>query len=66
MANLPPKDRPISTSFPGSIEGGIDVWAKIFRDQARQKLYYHQNVGRPIADWALAKARDFSHEVAAT
>ena len=33
--------------------------ARVFRDQARQKLCYHHIAGRDIADWALAEARDF-------
>ena len=59
MANLPPRDRPISTSFPGSIEGGIDVWARVFRDQARQKLYFHQIYGLHIADSPPGELRDY-------
>ena len=51
MANLPPRDRPISTSFPGSSEGGIDMWARVFRDQVRQKLCFHQISRLHISDW---------------
>ena len=66
MANLPPRDRPISTSFPGSTEGGIDVWARVFRDQARQKLCFHQISGLPIANWPPSELRDFRRAKAAT
>ena len=66
MANLPPRDRPIATSFQGSTEGGIDVWARVFRDQARQKLCYHHISGRDIADWPPVEARDFVRAQAAS
>ena len=59
MANLPPRDRHIATSFQGSTEGGIDVWARVFREQARQKLCYHHISGRNIEEWPPAEARDF-------
>jgi hypothetical protein len=60
MANLPPRDRPISTSFPDSTEGGIDVWAiRVFRDQTRQKLFFHQISGLHIADWPPCELRDY-------
>ena len=59
MANVPPRDRPISTSFPGSSEGGIDMWARVFRDQARRKLCYHHIVGQPTGNWPPVEVRDF-------
>ncbi len=59
MANRLPRDRPISTSFPGSGEGGIDVWARVFRDHARQKLFFHQIYGLHIADWPPGELRDY-------
>ena len=65
MANLPPRACPIATSFPGSTEGGIDVWARVFRDQARQKLCYHHVSGRDIADWPPSEARDYVRAEAA-
>ena len=65
MANLPPRDRPIATSFPGSTEGGIDVWARVFRNQTRQKLCYRQISGRDFANWPPDEARDFVRAKAA-
>ena len=62
---MSPRDRPIATFFPESTEGGIYVCAKVFRDQARQKLCYHHISGRDIADWPPAEARDFVRAEAA-
>ena len=42
------------------------MWARVFRDQARQKLCYHYIDGRDIADWAPAEARDFARAEAAS
>ncbi len=35
------------------------MWARLFRDQARQKLCYHQISGLLIANWPPAELRDF-------
>ena len=42
------------------------MWARVFRNQARQKLCYHHIAGRDIANWAPVEARDFVREEAAT
>jgi hypothetical protein len=41
------------------------VWARVFRDQARQKLCFHQISGLPIANWPIAELRDFRRVEAA-
>ena len=41
------------------------MWARVFHDQARQKLCYHHIAGRDIADWSPAEARDFARTEAA-
>jgi len=65
MANETPRDRAIVPSFPATIEGGIDVWIRVLRDQARLKLCFHLIFGvaranRPadeIAEERTARAR---------
>ncbi len=41
------------------------MWAKVFRDHARQKLCYPHIAGRDIADWAPADSQDILRAEAA-
>ncbi len=50
MANEIPRDRAIVPSFPATAEGGIDVWIRVLRDQARTKLCFHLISGVARAD----------------
>ncbi len=42
------------------------MWARVFRDQARQKLCYHHISGRDIVDCPPVEARNFFRAEAAT
>ena len=50
MANEVPRDRAIVPSFPATTEGGIDVWIRVLRDQARTNLCFHLISGVARAD----------------
>ena len=57
MANEAPRDRATAPSFPATIEGGIDVWIRVLRDQARLKLYFYLISG-------IARADRFAEDIA--
>jgi hypothetical protein len=55
MANEEPHTRGTLPSFPGSTEGGIDVWVRVFRNQARSKLSFNLISGVAFANRTDAK-----------
>ncbi len=63
MANEAPRDRATTPSFPSNTEGGIDVWIRVLRDQARLKLCFHLISGVDVANRPVDEAA--KHRVAA-
>jgi hypothetical protein len=47
MADDEPRTRAIIPSFPGTTKGGIDVWVRVVRNQARSKLCFNLISGVP-------------------
>ena len=69
MADDSPRTRAIVPSFPGSTKGGIDVWIRVVRDQARTKLCFNLICGiapaaRPAAMRAAVRAGNVARDVA--
>ncbi len=61
MANEPPRDRGTTPSFPSTTKGGIDVWIRVLRDQARLKLCFRlisgiAHANRPAVEIAELRA----------
>ncbi len=65
MANEEPRTRGIVPSFPGSTEGGIDVWVRVFRNRARSMLCLNLISGVALANRTVAKQAEYSAAVIA-
>jgi len=47
MADDEPRTRAIIPSFPGTTKGGIDIWVRVVRNQARSKVCFNLIYGVP-------------------
>jgi len=65
MANEEPRTRGIVPSFPGSTEGCIDVWVRVFRNKARSKLCFNLVSGVAFANRTAAKRAEYRADVIA-
>ena len=65
MANEEPRTRGIVPSFPGSTEGGIDVWVRVFRSQARSKLCLNLISGVVFTNRSVAERAEYRAVVVA-
>ena len=59
MANEELHTRGTLPSFPGSTEGGIDVWVRVFRNLARSKLCFNLISGVAFANQTAAKRAEY-------
>ena len=59
MANEEPRTRRIVPSFPGSTEGVIDIWVRVFRRHARSKLCFNFISGVPFANRTVAERAEY-------
>ena len=59
MANEEPRTRGIVPSFPGSTEGDIDVWVRVFRIHARSKLCFNLISGVVFANRSVAERAEY-------
>ena len=57
MADDEPLTRAIIPSFPGTTKGGIDVWVKVVRNQARARLCFNLISGEPATSATRAAYR---------